>query len=237
MGRQWKQWQTFIFLGSKITADGDCSHEIKRRWLLGRQAMTNLESILKSRVTTLPAKVHLVKAMVFSSSHGWMWEWNHKEGWMLKNWCFWTVVLEKALESPLDCRIKLVTPKGNQSWIFIGGTDAEAETPILWPPGVKNWLIEKTLMLLKIEGRRIRDDRGWDGWMPSLTRWTWVWASSGSWWWTGKPGILQSMMSQRVGHDWATELNWWFHISCRIVFYISVGNAFGILIGFYRIYR
>ena len=125
----------------KVTADGDCSHEIKRCLFLGRKAMTNLDSILKSRDITLPSKVHLVRAMVFSSCHVWMWELDYKEGWMLKNWCFWTVVLEKTLESPLDCReIQPANPKGSQSWIFIGRTDAEAETPVLWPPDAKNWL-------------------------------------------------------------------------------------------------
>ena len=104
--------------------------------------MTNLDSILKSRDITLPAKVHIVKGYGFSSSHVWMWELDHKESWAPKNWCFWTVVLEKTPESPLDCReIKPVNPKGNQSWLFIGRTDVEA--PILWPPDVKNWLTEK----------------------------------------------------------------------------------------------
>ena len=134
----------FIFLGSKITADGNCNHEIKRRLLLGRKTMTNLESILKSKDITSPTKVHLVKAMVFSSSHVWIWELNYKEIWAPKNWCFWTVVLEKTLESLLDCKeIQPVHPKGNQSWIFIGRTNAEAETPILCPPDAKNWLIWK----------------------------------------------------------------------------------------------
>ena len=142
MGKQWKHWKT-IFLGSTITADSYCSHDIKRRLLLGRKAMINLDSILKSRDITLPAKVHLVKAMVFPSQV-WMWGLDYKESWVLKNWCFWTVVLAKALESPLDCRdIQPVHPKGNQSWIFIGRTDAEAEAPILWPPDVKSWLIWK----------------------------------------------------------------------------------------------
>ena len=105
--------------------------------------MTNLDSILKSRDITLPTKVHLVKAMC-SHSHVWMWELNYKESWVLKNCCFWTVVLEKTLESPLDCKeIQPVNPEGNHSWIFIRRTDAEAETPILWPPDVKNWLIGK----------------------------------------------------------------------------------------------
>ena len=122
---------SFIFLDSKITVDGDCSHEIKRHLLLGRKAMTNLDSILKSRDITFADKVHIVKAMVFPVvMYGC--ELDHKEGWVLKNWCFWTVVLEKTLESPLDCKeIQPVNPKVNQSWIFIGRIDAEAEALIL----------------------------------------------------------------------------------------------------------
>ena len=139
----------FTFLGgSKIPADGDCSHEIKRRLLLGRKVMTNLDSILKSRDITLSAKVHLAKIVClgygFSSGHVWMWELDCEESWALKNWCFWTVVLEKTLESPLDCKeSQPVHSKGDQSWVFIGRTDAKAETPILWPPHVKSWLIGK----------------------------------------------------------------------------------------------
>ena len=142
----------FIFRGSKITADGDCSHEIKRCLLLERKTVTNLDSILKSRDITLPTKVCLVKAMVFPVVMYGCESWTikkaeqkkEKESWASKNWSFWTVVLEKTLESPLDCKeIQSVHPKGNQSWIFIGRTDAEAETPILWPPDMKNWLIWK----------------------------------------------------------------------------------------------
>ena len=133
----------FILGGSKITADGDCNHEIKRRLLLGRKVMTNLDSILKSRDITFPTKVHLAKAD-FSSGHVWMWELDSEEDWAPKNWCFWTVVLEKTLESPLDCEeIQPVHPKGDQSWVFIGRTDAEAETPILWPPHAKSRLMGK----------------------------------------------------------------------------------------------
>ena len=134
----------------------------------------------------------------------WMWELDHKESWALKNYCFWTVVLEKTLESSLAGKeIKPVHPKGNQSWIFIGRTDAEAESPILWPPDEKNWLIGPWCWeRLKTGGE---DDRKWDGWMASMPWWTWVWASSGSWW---KPSMLQSMGSQRVGHIKVTELNW-----------------------------
>ena len=144
----------FILGGSKNTADGDCSHEIKRHLLLGRKVMTNLGSLLKSRDITLPTKVHLVKAIYSVVMYGCE-SWTYKESWLPKNWCFWTVVLEKTLESPLDSKdIQPVHPKGDQSGIFIGRTDAEAETPILWPPDAKNWLMEKTLMLGKIKGRR-----------------------------------------------------------------------------------
>ena len=136
----------FILGGSKITADADCSHEIKRHLLIRRKAMTNLNNILKSRDITSLAKVHIVKAMVFPvvmCGWLWMWELDHKEGWAPKNWCFWTV-LEKTLESPLDCKeIKLVNPKGNQPWIFTGRTDVEAEGSIFWPPDEKSWLIGK----------------------------------------------------------------------------------------------
>ena len=144
----------------------------------------------------------------FSSSHVWMWELDYKESWAPKNWCFWTVVLEKTLGSPLDCKeIQPVHPKGNQSWIFTGRTDAEAETLILWPPNTKNWLIGKDPDSGKDwrqEEKGMTEDEmvGWPH-----TWWTWVWVRSWSWWWTGKPGVLQSMGSQRVGHDWATELN------------------------------
>ena len=132
----------FILGGSKITVDCDCSHEIKRHFLLGRKIMTNRDSIFKSRDITLPTKVHLTKAMVFPVV--WMWELDYKESWAPKNWCFWSVVLEKILERPLDCKeIQPVHPKGNQSWIFIGRTDAQAEMPILWLPDAKNWLIIK----------------------------------------------------------------------------------------------
>ena len=133
----------FIFLGSKTTADGDCSHEIKRHVLLGRKVVTNLDSILKIRHNFVH-KGPSIQGYGFSSSHVWMWELDCEESWVLKNWCFWTVVLEKTLESPLDCKeIQSVHPKGNHSWIFIGRTDAEAETPILWPPDAKSWLIWK----------------------------------------------------------------------------------------------
>ena len=163
-----------------------------------------------------------------------MWESDYKESWAPKNWCFWTVVLEKTLENPLDCKeIQPVHPKGNHPWIFIGRTDAEAETPILRLPDVKNWLIGKIpeagkdwrleekgttgdemvdhLKVWDGSSRGLKagegDDRGWDERMSQSHRLN-VWVNSRSWWWTGRPCILQSMGSQRVRHDWATELNW-----------------------------
>ena len=157
MGKKWKQCLISYSWDPKINADGDCSHEIKRCLLLGK-AVTNLDRMSKSRDITLLTKIHIVKAIVFPVVMYGCESWTYEESWALKNWCFWTVVLEKTLESPLDCKeIQPVSPKGDQSWVFIGRTDVEAETPILQPPGAKNWLIcEKTLMLGKIEGRRRR---------------------------------------------------------------------------------
>ena len=138
-----------------------------------------------------------------------MWDLDYKQSWVPKNWCFWTVVLEKTLESPLDCKeIQPVHPKGNQSWEFIGRTDAEVETPLLWPPDFITDSLEKTLMLGKIEGERKRG-RQRMRWLDGITtQRTWVWVNSRSWWWTGRPVMMQSMGSQRVRHDWVTELNW-----------------------------
>ena len=159
----------FILGGSKITADGDCSHEIKRRLLLGRKVMTNLDRILKKRRHYFANKSPSSQSYCFSSGHVWMWELDCKESWALKNWCFWTVVLEKTLESPLDCKeIKRVRTKGNQPWISTGRTDAGADAPILWPPEEKIWLLKNTLMLGKIEGRR-RRGRQRMKWLDGIT--------------------------------------------------------------------
>ena len=138
-----------------------------------------------------------------------MWELDYKESWAPKNWCFWTMVLEKTLESPLDCKeIQPVHPKGDQSWVFIGRTHAEIETPILWPPHAKSWLIWKDWCWEGLRAGGEGEDSGWDGWMASPTRWPWVWVNYESWWRTGRPGVLRFMGSQRVGYDWVTELNW-----------------------------
>ena len=138
-----------------------------------------------------------------------MWELDYKESWVPKNWCFWTVVLEKTLESPLDCKvIQPVHPEGDQSWVYIGRTDVAAEAPILWPPHAKSWLIGKDPDAGKDWGQEeqgMTEDEmvGWDHWLNGQ-----VWVNSGSWWWTGRPGMLRFMGLQRVGHNWVTELNW-----------------------------
>ena len=134
----------FIFLGSNITADNDFSHEIKGHLLLGRKAMTNLDINIKKQRHYFTYKGLSSQGYGFSRGHLWMWELDCKERWALKNWCFWTVLLEDTLESPLDCKeIQSVHPKGDQSFVFIGRTEVEAETPVLWPPHEKNWLIGK----------------------------------------------------------------------------------------------
>ena len=184
--------------------------------------MTNLGSILKSRDIILPTKVHIVKAMVFPGvmvDESWT-----KKGWALKNWCFQTVVLKKTAETSLDSKeIKPFNPKGNQSWIFIGRTDPEAETPIT----LATWWDEPTHWKRPCCWERWRaggegGNRGWDGWMASSTQWIWVWANSRSWWWTGRPGVLQPMGSQRVGQ----QLSAWTELShCRERNYVSTIKA------------
>ena len=167
----------FIYLGSKIT-DSDCNHEMKRCLLLGRKAMTNLDRVWTGRDITLLTKVHIVKAMVFSVvMYGC--QLDHKEGCMLKKWCFWTVVLRKILESPLDSKeIKPVSLKGDQPWIVIGMTNAEAEAPILWPPDGKSWLIgQDPWCWERLRAVGEGGNRGWDGWMASSIQWTWIWAN------------------------------------------------------------
>ena len=138
-----------------------------------------------------------------------MWELDCEESWVPKNWCFWTMVLEKTLLESLGLQGDPVHPKGDQSWVFTGRTDAEAETPNTLATSCEeltHWRRPWCWEGLGAGGEG--DDRGWDGWMASPTRRIWVWVNSGSWWWTGRPGVLQFMGSQRIGHDWATELNW-----------------------------
>ena len=206
MANRWENSGWLYFWGSKITADGDCSHEIKRRLLLRRKVMINLDSILKSRDVTLPTKIFLVKAMIFPVVM-YRCELDYKESWA-QNWCFWTVVLEKTLESPLDCKeIQPIHPKEISPGCSLEGLMLKLTLQYFGHLMRRADSFEKTLILGKIEGRR-RKGQGWDGWMASPTQWTWVWVNSGSWWWTGRPGVLRFMGWQRVRHDWVTELNW-----------------------------
>ena len=209
MGKQWKQCQTLFFWDPKSLQMVIASHEIKRHLLLGRKVMTNLDSILKSRGITSPTKVHLVKAMVFVVvMYG-------CESWTIKKaerqridafelWCW-----RRLLRVPWTAR------RSNQSILKeISSKYSLEELMLKLKLQYCGHLMrradssEKTLLLGKTEGRKRRGDRGWDGWMASPTQWTWVWVNSRSWCWTGRPGVLQSTGSQKVGHDWATKLNW-----------------------------
>ena len=190
MGKQWQQWQ-IIFLGSKITADGDCSHQIRRCLLLGRKTMTNLGCILKSKDINLLTKVHIIASMTFPIiMYG-------CESWPIK----------KAEHQRIDAfelwcwRRKSIPNIHWKDWCWSWSSNTLAT----WCKEVTAWKRPWCWERLKAgEG----DDRGWDGWMASPTHWTWVWVNSRSWWWPGRPGVLQSMGLQRVRHDWTTELNW-----------------------------
>ena len=199
----------FIFLGSKITAGGDCSHEIKRRLLPGSKAMTHLDRILKSRDITLLTKVCLVKATAFPVVM------NRCESWTIKKvecqridafelWC-WRRLLRVLwpVRRSKQSILNEISPEYSLERLMLNWN---SNTLATWCEELTHWKRPWCWERSKagVEG----DDRGWDSWMESLTQWTWVWASSGSWWWTGKPGVLQSMGLQRVRHDWATELNW-----------------------------
>ena len=208
----------FMFLGSKITADDDCSHEIKRCLLLGRKVMTNLDSIFKSRDITLWTKVCLLKAMVFPIVMDGCESWTIKKAESQRIDAFEIWCWRRLLKVPWTARrsnqsiLKEISPEYSLEGLILK-LKLQYFGHLMW----KTDSFEKTLMLGKIEGRRGRDNRGCNGWMASLTQWTWVWVNSGSWWWTGKPGVLQSMGSQRVGHNWVTELNWILHISALSV--------------------
>ena len=189
----------FIFLGSKITADGDCSHSL----LLGRKVMTNLDSILKSRDITLLTKVCIVKAMVFPVVMYLRESWTikkaeHRRIDTFEQWCW-----RRLLRVPWTAR------RSNQSILKEINPEYSLEEMMLklmlqyfdylmWRADS----LEKTLTLGEIEGERRRGNRGWDGWMTTLIQWTWIWVNSGSWWWTGRPGVLQFIGLQRVGHNW-----------------------------------
>ena len=212
MGKQWKQCQTLFWGGSKITADGDCSHEIKRRLLLGRKSMTNLDSMLKSRDITLPTKVHLVKAMVFPVVLCGCESWTIKKAEHQKIDAFELWCWRRLLRVPWTARrsnqsiLKEITPEYSLEGLMLK-LKLQYFGHLMWRTThlKRPWCWER----LKAGGEG--GDGGWDGWMASLTQWTWVWLRSRSCWWTGRPGVLHSMGLQRVGHNWATELNWTDH--------------------------
>ena len=211
MANRWETMETvrdFLFPGSKKTADGNCSHETKRRLFLRRKAMTNLDGILKSRDITLMTNVPLVKAMVFLVVMYGCESWTIKkaEHWIMdafELWCW-----RRLLRFPWTARkskqsiLKEISPEYS-----LEGLTLKAKAPILWPPDAKLTHWKRPLCWERLKAGREGDDRGWDGLMASPTGWTWIWTSSQSWWWAGKPGVLQSMGSPRVRHDWATELN------------------------------
>ena len=207
MGKKWKQWQ-ILFSGSKITVDGDCSHEIKRLLLLGTESYDKPRQLIKKQRHHSADKDLYSQSYGFSSSHMWIWELDHKEGWAVKDWWFWTVALEKTLECLLHCKenqsiLKEISPEYSFEGLML-----KLKLQNFGHLMGRTNSLEKTLMLGRIEGGRKGDDRGWDGWMASLTQWTWVWVGSRSWWRTEKPVVLQSLGSQKVRQDWATELNW-----------------------------
>ena len=164
--------------------------------------MTNLDSIFKSR--DFANKGPSSQGYGFSSGQVWMWELDCEESWVPKNWCFWIVVLGKTLESTLES--KGVHSEGDQPWDFFGRNDAEAETPVLWPPHVKSWLIGRLWCWEGLGAGGEGDHRGWDGWMASPTRWMWVWVNSGSWWWTR--GLACCHSWGRKKSDTTKQLNW-----------------------------
>ena len=218
MGKQWKQCQTLFVWGSKIIADGDCSHEIKRRLLLGRKIMTNLDSIFKSRDITLPTKVCLVKAMFFPVVM------YRCESWTVKKAEYQRIDAFELWHQRIDAfelcwrrllRVPWTARRSNQSILKEISLGCSLEGLMLKLKlqyfGHLMWRVdslEKTLMLGGMRAGAEGDDLGWDGWMASLTRWMWVWVNPGRWWWTGRPGVLWFMGSQRVAHDWATEMKW-----------------------------
>ena len=210
----------FIFLGYKITAVGDYSHEIKRLLLLGRKVMTNLDSILKSKHITLPTEVCLVKAMVFPVVMYGCESWTIKKAECRRIGAFELWCWRRLLRVPWTARrsnqsiLKEISPEYSLEGLmlklklqYFGRLMPRADS------------LEKTWCWKRLKVGGEGDDRWWDGWMDPLTQWTWVWASSRNWWWTGKPGMLQSMRSQRVRHDWVTALNWksfhmWLSLGC-----------------------
>ena len=211
MGNRWGNMETvsdFIFWGSKITVDGDCSHEIKRCLLLGRKAMTNLDSILKSRDITLPTKVRLVKTMVFPVVRYGCESWTVKKAECQRIDAFELWCWRRLLRVPWTARRSHQSiPKEISPGISLEGMTLKLKLQSFGHLMRRVDSLEKLWCWEGLGAGGEGDHRGWDGWMASPTQWTWVWVDSRSWWWTGRPGVLQFTGSQRVRPDWATELN------------------------------
>ena len=205
MGKKWKQWWA-LFGGLQ----NHCKWWLQPwKTLLGRKVNNQSRQHIKEQRHYFAHKGPSSQGYGFSSGHVWMWELDYKESWVPMNWCFWTVVLEKTLEIPLDSKeIQPVHPKGVSSGFSLEGLMLKLKLQYFGylmrraDSFKRPWCWER----LRVGGEG--DNRGWDVWMASSTQWTWVWVDSGIWQWTGRPGVLQFMMSQRVGHDWVTELNW-----------------------------
>ena len=207
MGKQWKEWLTLFFWDPKSLQMVTAAMKLKDAYSLEGKLCQARQNIKKQRHYFVNKGLSSQSYYCFSSGHVWMWELDYKKSWAPKNWCFWTVLLEKTLESPLDCKeIQPVHPKGDQSWVFIGRIDFEAETPIAFRHRCEELTHLKRPDAGKDWGQKEKGTTKDE--MASPTQWTWVWVDSGSLWWTGRPGMLQFMGSQRVGHDWAAELNW-----------------------------
>ena len=215
MGKQWKQCQTLFWGAPKSLLMMTAAMKL-RRLLLRRKVMTNLDSIIKKQRCYFANKGLSGQGCGFSSSHVWMWELDYKESWAPKNWCFWTVMLEKTLESPLYYKeIQPVHPKGDQSWVFIGGTDVEAKTLILWSLHEKSSLIWKDRDAGKDWGQEEKGTTEDEmvGWHHRLDGHGFVWTLGVG---DGQGGLeCCNSWGRRVGHDWATELNWTEHINER----------------------
>ena len=205
MGKQCEQWETLFSWAPKSLQ----MVTIAMTLALWKKSYDQPRQHIKKQRHHFTNKGLSSQGYGFSSSHVWMWELDYKESWALKNWCFWTVILEKIFESPLDCKeihqsiLKEISPEYSLEGLML-----KLKLQYVGHLMQRTNTLEKTLMLGKIEGRRRWGRRGWDGWLASLTRWTWVWIGSGSWWCIGKLGVLQFMGSQWVRNDWVTELNW-----------------------------
>ena len=208
MGKEWKQCQTLFFWAPKSLQMVTAAMKLKDAYSLEGKLWLTYAFLLKSRDITLSTKVRLVKAMVFPVVMYGYESWTVKKAEHRRIDAFELWSWRRLLRVPWLHGDSISPFWRRSAQDFFGRNDAKAETPVLWPPHAKSWLIGKDSCWEGLRAGGEGDDRGWDGWMASPIQWTWVWVNSGSWWWTARPGMLRFMGSQRVGHDWATELKW-----------------------------